>query len=99
MTNGTDLLNDIHGTEGSVEIGNGTTVQIFTVGTLVLTTTIDGINSTVSIRNVAYIPELTTNFLSVSRLQQNEVEVCTRTTEFLVSRYPYDLIHFLPSNS
>lgn len=56
-------------------IGNYNTVQIEKVGSLELTTMIDGINRTVSVSNVAYVPELTTNLFQVSQLQQKNVEV------------------------
>lgn len=75
MENRTKHMTDLHGIEGSVEMGSSTTVQILKVGTLVFISAVNDVTKTVTVKNAYYVPRLTKHLISVSCVQLNGVEV------------------------
>lgn len=75
MTNdSTHMVNLVKTTE-TVEVGEGTRTRISAIGNLHATVKADGIEKDIIIRDIAHVPSLTTNLLSVSSLRRKGLSV------------------------
>lgn len=63
MTHNTRELKKIRGTDESVEMEDGTVVQILKIRTTISTAIVGGIYKIISIEDVAFVPEIATNLV------------------------------------
>jgi hypothetical protein len=76
MKNTIDGLFDLRKEETFVKIGNGEGLKSTTFGTLKATVEqADGTKMDVTLKNVAYVPELATNLLSITKAMENGFKV------------------------
>ena len=76
MKNTIDGLFDLRNEETIVKIGNGEGLKSTTVGTLrAIVEQTDGTKIDVTLKNVAYVPELATNLFSITKAMENGFKV------------------------
>ena len=76
MTNDATFLEDL-GESGikSVSVGSGASLEVRGAGTLKAVVQSDGVKTDVKLENVLYVPQLTCNLLSVSRMRRRGIVV------------------------
>lgn len=75
MTNDDSNLENMVSSKDSVEVGEGTRANIEEVGTIRATVSSEGLDRNILISDIAYVPSLTTNLLSVSCLRRRGLSV------------------------
>ena len=76
MKNTIEGLYDIREQETTVQIGNGKSLKSTMIGTLKATVQqLDGTTVDVKLKNVAYVPELSINLLSITKAMENGFQV------------------------
>ena len=75
------LLNDCTYKKSSARIPNGEYIDTSTRGTLRLRTTVNGKTNEISVRDVAYVPGLPKNLLSLDKLLQRGLQIDTTSSK------------------